>query len=581
MPRQKLAVKADKAAPSQAIAYLKRAISLHQREDFKRAEPQYRAALKRDPQLAYAHQLLGVMMLQTSRFKEAATHLDQAAALSPESADIQLAHGNALFAVRRFREAVHAYEKAVEMRPHDMSALHGHGRALVQFGRVADALEVYDRALEIAPEHPGTLCLRIETLSELRRFDEAFAEADRVMAKFPDYPPIWLHQGVLHHNTGRLEKALEYFDVYLQMNPGDARGWMNQAVVLGRLRRVDEAAATFAETMRRFPHEVEAQFLRAAFNLMRGEYILGWSDHETRLIARSDNIPVLPQPIPPWRGEPIAGKRILVYDEQGNGDVIMFCRYVCELEALGALVTFAVREPLRPLARSLSRGVAVTTIVAGFDGFDYAIPVMSLPYVFKTDLSSVPSRVPYLKADPERVAWWRARLGDGFKVGVCWASSVWGVRQGRSAEARNLACLSQIPGVRLLCLQKEVGPEMWAAMPADVKIEPLGEDYERGDFLETAAVIEALDLVVCVDTAVAHLAGALGRPFFLALPFISDWRWLQDRPDSPWYPTARVFRSTAFDNWDGVFAQMVEPLRALAQAPEPTVNEGGAALFGP
>ena len=565
MPRPKLATKRSTEAPARAVERLQLAIALHQREDLEGAEAGYRAALALDPLQVFALQLLGVLLNQTGRSLEGLERIDEALALAPQLPDIHVARGDTLIRLRRFEGALSAYDEAIRLRPHHFASWKGRGGALRGLNRVGEALEAFDRALAIKPDHADTLTLRSEALAEGRFFYEAFAAVDRALAVSPGWAPAWVQRGTLLHNLGQMQEALACFEIAVAKSPEEVPARIGRGVALGRLRRFDDAIASLDETLMRSPDNFEARFQRSNVNFMRGELAAGWRDYEARFAARPETARFVLGPQPIWRGESIGGKKILVHDEQGYGDVLQFCRYLCELEALDADVTFSVRANLAPLLQSLPGGVKVTTAVESFDGFDYQCPLMSLPLAFRTELATIPASVPYLSVDPERVAWWRERLGGGFKVGVVWSASIFGFRQGRSVELAEFAGLSRIPGVRLLSLQKEVGVELLSAPPQGMKIETLGAEYENGDFLETAAVVMALDLVVSVDTAIAHLAGALGRPVWVALPYISDWRWLLDRSDSPWYPTMRLFRSRAWGGWSGVFSDVEKELRALTQ----------------
>lgn len=551
------------AASARAVETLKQAIALHGRDDLVGAEAAYRAAVALDPRQFYALQLLGVLMTQTGRPEEALTQLDAALKLAPRLPDAHVARGDALARLRRFEEAIVAYDSALAIRPVHADSWKCRGVALNGLRRIAEALACYDRALGLKPDFVEVHALRGAALAELRRFDEAYAAIDAALALAPDSATAFVARGNMLFNSGRTEEALTCFERALECSPGEIDGWINRAAALGRLRRFDEAAASFDAALARYPDCAEAMFQRSAMRLLRGDYEGGWQDYESRWTSRQAQHRVIEAPLPIWRGEPLAGQTILIYEEQGYGDMLQFCRYLPELAARGADVTLLVRPALASLLHSLPGSPRIVTKVESFEGFDWQCPLLSLPLAFGTRLDNIPARVPYLAADPQRVAQWKARLGGGFKVGISWAASVQGWRQGRSAPLAEFAGLSRLPDVRLLSLQKEAGVEQLEATPAGMEVETLGPEYEAGDFLETAAVVSALDLVITVDTAIAHLAGALGRPVWVALPYVADWRWLFDRADSPWYPTMRLYRQRGAGHWRSAFAGMEASLRAL------------------
>jgi hypothetical protein len=261
---------------------------------------------------------------------------------------------------------------------------------------------------------------------------------------------------------------------------------------------------------------------------------------------------------PTWTGtEDIAGKTVFVEAEQGFGDTIQFSRYVPLLADRGARVILTARENQMRLLQSLDPRVEIVPAKSPPTEFDYHVALVSLPLAFATTLENIPTRTPYLHGDAGDVQKWRTRIGlDGFKIGVSWQGAA--TTAGRAFPLASLAGIANHPGVRLISLQKGAGCEQLDELPANMPVETLGSDY--GDFSDTAAVMEALDLVISCDTAIAHLAGALARPVWVALKHAADWRWLQDREDSPWYPGMRLFRQPQRGDWGSVFAAMQSQL---------------------
>ena len=268
-----------------------------------------------------------------------------------------------------------------------------------------------------------------------------------------------------------------------------------------------------------------------------------------------------------WQGEDLEGRRLLVFGEQGLGDTIQFARYLPLLARNRCQITFVTIAKLTRLLEPLTSGIEVISTLGAERKFDFQCALMSLPHRLGTDLASIPNSVPYLRAEDALIARWRERIGEhGFKIGIAWQGNPQAaIDQGRSIPLTEYFALARLPGARLISLQKQDGLDQLTHLSADTKIETLGDDFDSGPdaFIDTAAVMENLDLIITSDTSIAHFAGALGRSTWVALKYVPDWRWLLDREDSPWYPTMRLFRQSERDNWQPVFANMERELRSL------------------
>jgi hypothetical protein len=264
----------------------------------------------------------------------------------------------------------------------------------------------------------------------------------------------------------------------------------------------------------------------------------------------------------------VKGKTILIYDEQGLGDTILFVRYLPLLLEKGAKVLLAPQPSLRQLLHTLGPGVRIVSLVDTTLEFDFHTPLASLPLAFGTEADNIPVPIPYLKAEPDRVSFWRSKLGDnGFKIGICWQGSTHKIDRGRSFPLALFHDLAKIEGVRLVSLHKGAGESQLENLPNGMVVEKLGEDFDTGDqaFLDSAAVINCCDLVITSDTAIAHLAGALGASTWVVLKWVPDWRWQLERKDSPWYPSLQLFRQSQPGQWQPVFVEMENSLRSLMQ----------------
>jgi hypothetical protein len=382
------------------------------------------------------------------------------------------------------------------------------------------------------------------------------------------------NRGLALTMIGRMPAALESFIRSAAFDGANPDIQVNLGIVLKSLGRYREAAASFGRALALKPRDPSAQFALAFLHLTLGELNLGWPLYEARF-----DVPALGNPprrftAPRWKGtEPLEGKVLLVHAEQGLGDVIQFCRYLPMLVARGATVVFEVMPSLEALLRSLPAAIRIIGRGEPTPPIDYYCPLLSLPLAFKTQLDSIPAEVPYLAAEPDRVVRWAGRLRalSGLRVGIAWQGNlvveklIWA--RGRSIPLAALEPLAQWPDVSLVSLQKGAATEQMRNVSFADRILDLSAELDPGAdaFLDTAAVMASLDLVITSDTSIAHLAGALGRPVWTALPLSPEWRWLTERADSPWYPTMRVFRQTTDGDWRAVMAAMAEALRRYCQ----------------
>jgi hypothetical protein len=333
--------------------------------------------------------------------------------------------------------------------------------------------------------------------------------------------------------------------------------------------RIDEALNSHDRAIELNPDFVQAHWNKAICALLAGDFETGWPLYEWRKKkVEPQGVTALPQPV--WSGsEPLGGKTLLLHGEQGLGDTIQFCRFALLAQERGARVILAVQDPLTRLLQNLAPDIATIPLSSAPPDFDYQAALLSLPLAFGTGGIS-PVQPPYLRAENEKVGKWRERTGDhGFRIGICWQ----GNRQtkidaGRSFPLRHFEALAAIPDLRLISLQKNDGVEQLSDQPHGMTVEALGDDFDAGPdaFVDTAAMMMSLDLIITSDTAIAHLAGALGRPIWLVLQHVPDWRWLLDRSDSPWYPTMRLFRQPRPGAWPSVFADLALELRTLVQS---------------
>ena len=557
-------------------------------------------ALRRAYPLAHFNR--GAVLLDLRRPADAVRAYDAVLALQPDFAEAFLHRGHAHLAAGNPLAALNDFDRAVARKPELAAAVRGRVEALLALDRISDAMATADGLLKRMPGDPAALTLKLrvllagkrhgdalavldrliagepdvadhherraEALAALKRFDEAAAAADRAIECAPErWSPYVARAGVLAR-AGRLEPALAAADraEALDAPPGDLD--TVRATVLHDLGQVADALPLSARLVAARPNDPVLRQNHAFLLLGSGDFAAGWPAFESRLDLPGSEAKAYDRLAPRWTGGDPGGTSLLVYSEQGFGDTFQFARYL----TLAAERWPAVSLVVRPAARSLMLAAFPDVELIDQPGpgrrFDAQIALMSLPLVFGTRLETIPDTVPYLVADPERAAAWRSRLGDdGIRVGLCWQGNVkYASDRFRSLPLAALAPLAAIPGVRLISLQAIHGVDQLDGLPAGMTVERLGPaiaDPVDG-FAEIAAVMANLDLVISVDTAIAHLAGALARPVWTALRVQAEWRWLAGRNDSPWYPTMRLFRQSRPGAWEDVVADMRTELATLA-----------------
>jgi tetratricopeptide (TPR) repeat protein len=587
--------------PGLADAHNQRANLLGTLQRFDEAVAGYDRAVraKTDFPAAWTNRARALRALR--RLEDALRSCDMAVRLQPDNHEPHLVRGNVLMELGRPDVAIQSYERAIAIKADLAEAHYNRANAVAGLGRLQDALRSYDRAIAIRPEFAAAHHGRANTLAKLGRSREAVEGFDRAIALKPDLAEAYNNKGNILSRLGRYAEAAESYSLAVRARPAYALGWNNLGRALEDLGRVEEAlkccdkaielapalvaahynrgnilkgAKHLAESIQSFDRAIELapNFAPAHRNKMTTTLLMGDFDEGWRLYERRNaGMSVPPQAVAIWTGEErLEGKTLLIAAEQGLGDTIQFCRYARLAAARGARVTLAVQDALVSLLKCLEPEISVTGVNAVASGFDYYIPLLSMPQAFRTRSDNIPSSVPYIRADADRVRQWKARLGtNGFKIGICWQGAPGGeVDVGRSFPVKLFEPLGAAPGVRLISLQKNAGAEQLRDLPAGMKVESFGDTLDQGPdaFVDTAAIMENLDLVITSDTAIAHLSGALGRSVWVALNHVPDWRWLLDRSDSPWYPTMRLFRQTARGDWPGVFDAMKTCLLELLAA---------------
>jgi tetratricopeptide (TPR) repeat protein len=445
-----------------------------------------------------------------------------------------------------------------------MSDAYTQALKLHRAGRLEEAASGYVQALRTEPHHPGALHMMGALRLQQKRIEEAYALILKALEVSPDSADARYNCGLALHGLRRYEEALESYDHALAIRPDHVAALTSRANTLLSLARYPEAIESCERALAIRKDHPNAHLNESMARLVRGDFRRGWPKYEWRLAGR-------PRPYkqPPWLGDsPLAGKTILLHAEQGLGDTLQFLRYVPRLAEQGARVVVCVQPELKALVNGLSGAAAVIGSDEPAPAFELHCPLPSLPLAFRTELATIPGGVPYLRAPADRIAAWAKHLapGDRLRVGLTWSGNPGhAADRHRSIPFGGLGALLDEPRAVFVSLQKEVRPDDEPRIVHEARV----QRFDFADFADTAAVISQLDLVITVDTSVAHLAGALGKPVWILLPRAPDWRWLLDREDSPWYPTARLWRQQRLDDWDGVIARVRGELERLAAAPRP------------
>ncbi|ASU40161.1 hypothetical protein hmeg3_18960 [Herbaspirillum sp. meg3] len=608
-------------------AQIQQAVALHQRGDHDKAEAVYKKVLAKAPKHFQALYLMGMLQLHREDPAAAIEWIDKALKINPTHVDAQFdrataledverytealrsydlvlalksdftealyRRGNVLRAMKRHMEALDCYKRVLAAQPDHAQAWLKQGNSLNDLGRLSEALTCYEKAVEVAPEYPEALFNLANTLKEFDRIDEAMAIYDKVLEIEPDFAEAIANRAYLLAGKYRLEEALAGYDRAIELLPDYPDMAYNRAVTLEELQRYDDAIAGYALVPSSDPNYQSARWNTALCNLKLGNLEAGWRQYEQRWQTEQMRKTQRYFTQPLWLGDgPLAGKTILLHSEQGFGDTLQFARYAPMLAERGARVILQVQPALKSLMANVKGVSAVLATGEQLPPFDLQCPLMSLPLACQTfSLNDIPD-AGYLQQDPAKTESWKVRLGEKRKprVGLVWSGSNPRVN---SPATKRLDAARSIPFNAMSPLLQNDQVEFFALQPQSSINSPLSlnlgglssalklgglssgltiggqrlVDYTRDlrDFSDTAALIDNLDLVISVDTAVAHLAGSLGKPVWLLNRYNTDWRWLLGRNDSPWYPSMRIFRQEKPGDWSKVIEDVRTELQQQAQ----------------
>ena len=494
-----------------------------------------RQALERtielDPVFAEAHSNLGGVLQIQGSLEAAVQSFHRALDIDPGLAAAHVNLGNILMRQGESEAAAAAYRKTLDIDPDFAQAHNGLGATMLAQGQLDEAETAFRRALELDPDHAETHNNLGNLLRAQGKFDEAVESFGHALARRPDLVEAHTNLGNVLKSRGDMDNAIESFKRALDIDSENAEAHWNLAQVL----------------------------------LLQGRFGEGWPEYEWRTKCGDFPSMIWNVPGPRWDGGDLQGKTILLYAEQGLGDTLQFVRYAQGIAAKGGEVVVKCPPPLSGLVQTAPGVARVVSRIDRSVPYDVQASLISLPHILGTEEETTPADVPYLTASQDRVETWRRHLGNtGFRVGINWQGNPsykgdWN----RSMALRFFEPLAKVPSVRLISLQKKNGLEQLENLPKGMSVETLGDDFDEGPdaFIDTAAVMMSLDLIISSDTSTAHLAGALARPVWTLLPFVPDWRWMLERGDTPWYPTMRLFRQQTHGDWPGAFAEVGNALR--------------------
>ena len=540
------------------------ALQHHQAGRLREAEALYRQILAVQPDHAEALHHLGLIADQAGHHDLAIEWIRRALVLRPDDAAAHLILGAILAEQGRLDEATVAFRRALELKPDDAAAHNNLGNALAGRSQIDEAVAAYRRALQLKPDYPEAhMNLGIALAGQGQR-EEAMAAFHRALKLQPNYAKAHYNLGNALRNWDQFEEAAASYQRALQLKPNYPDTHNNLGVALIEQGNFDEATAACRQALHLNPDFVRAKFNLAFLLLLHGDYELGWPLYEARWEALHYAKRHFAQPR--WDGSMLDGQRVLLHAEQGSGDSIHFIRYAPLIAARGGKVIVECQRTLVELFRTVNSVSEVVAIDDALPPFDLHLPMLSQPLAFQTTRETIPPEVPYLFADSARREIWRRRLGDNrshLRVGVSWAGNPEQARDRfRSLPLHHLLPLLEMEGVEFFNLQKGHGTAEIEELPGTARI--IDHTAHIEDFADTAAFVAELDLIVSVDTAVAHLAGALGRPVWILLSFVADWRWGLENEQNPWYPTMRLFRQPVVGDWGSAIQRVRVELDRLA-----------------
>jgi tetratricopeptide (TPR) repeat protein len=556
-----LAIKADYEE-----VYYNRGTLLHQANRLRAALESFDSALTINPSLVQAHCRRADVLREMGQPQDAEASYRRAIALMPGNADAHAGLGVALIALRRPRDALTSFDSAIELRPDFARLYSNRAEAQAQMGLLAEARASHEHAVQLAPRDAAVHFNQGAFLSDVKEWQPAVQSYRTALQLKPDYAEAHCNLALCLQEMGQADLAISGYSRALEINPKLATALNNRGNLFRSRKQFGEALHDYRQALELEPDCIDTHYNIGQLALLQGDFAVGWPKYEWRERIEAAKAFSRRLPQPRWSGESsLHGKRIFLYAEQGLGDTIQFCRYASLVAARGGHVILEVQPGLGELLADLDGVAELQAAGSPVPQADYQCPLMSLPGAFNTTLETIPCRVPYLHVNPKQLERYQDMLGPRQRprVGLVWS----GNSRHSNDRARSMTLRQMVAHLpeefEYICLQNEI---------RDADRETLHSSHEIAirelplkSFLDTATLVAALDLVISVDTSVAHLSGAMGQRTWILLPYLPDWRWMLDRTDSPWYPTVTLYRQAAVNDWDSVLSVVSKDLRASVQ----------------
>lgn len=515
-----------------------------------------------------AFYLKGVELHSENKLKEAAALYKKALTANPDITKTLVRLGATAAGLNKYEEAIHFYKSALSVEPRHINAYVSLGIAYGKLEQFEDAVKQFEIAIAIEPNYYEAHLQLSKTCMDMKNWEKAIEHGKKAIDIQPNNIHSHLNMGHVYNKQGNLEAAVKQYEHVTRMDPNCANAFYNLGYTLRILKRTHEAIKVLNKASDMQANYVDAHVCLAQCYWTLNDFDKAWPEYEWRwqmlgVDPRKMDVPI-------WEGQDLRGKKILLYSEQGLGDTLQFIRFTKLVKQKGATVICKVQKPLTTILKSFPHVDKLITDFSENIKFDYQIPLLNVPGVLKTNLQTIPAEIPYLKADQKLVELWKQKLAHDkkFRIGLCWHvdpeheidKSPWALR---SVPVSLFVPLSDIPGTSFYSLQKINGEEQLKNVPDSFNVHTFGYNFDEkhGRFMDSAAVIMNLDLVICVDTSIAHLAAGMGKKVWMLLPYSPDCRWYDDRSDTPWYPTMRLFRQPKPYDWESVGKELVVALR--------------------
>ncbi|NWF75473.1 MAG: tetratricopeptide repeat protein, partial [Nitrospirae bacterium] len=512
----------------------------YRKEDYQSAEEILRQTISYNPDSAELYNNLGLILDRRGKFEEAIQSFKKAIEIDPEIADVHYNLGNVFKVKGELDDAITQYQIAIQQKPDLVDAYNNLGIVLQEKKNYDESIIYYQKAIQL-DQHFAMAYFNLGTVLQLQqKIDESILNYKKALELNPEIVNAYFNLGNAYYEKGLLDEAFSNYQEVLRRDPNFTDALVNCGIILHEKQSIQEAISVYKKVLKLKPDDPETHWNLSNSLLLSGDYENGWREYEWRLKIKEFEQRKILKPL--WDGSDVSQKTVLIYTEQGLGDAIQFVRYIKFVAQKAAKIILECQKELKSIFKNIKGIQQIILRGEHLPEFDVHCPLMSLPFIFRTTLKTIPSEIPYLFVDPLIFQKWHKKFkidGSKLKVGLVWSGNPkYKKHYCRSFPLITYAPLTALEDVTFYSLQKgEAGKE--------AKRPPLGLkliDYteEINDFSDTAAIIENLDLVISVDTAVAHLAGALGKPVWVLLPYVPDWRWMLDREDSPWYPTMRL-----------------------------------------